>query len=210
MKKLTIIILSVVLLLVSSLTTFASTICVEVEPGFFVEVFKQLSPSSNEIDFIANYGINDHAFVYAGYGTDVQYIFIGGRYAFNNAAATLSYTASGTYTELKPGFRYKYNMSEQLNFVGELDYVSSVDTSGGSSESASSFELIAQAEYSIGDKLVLNGGIKYVGSSGSGSASILIGSELYATEDLTICLDYEMATQTGADSTLGLDVSFAF
>jgi hypothetical protein len=211
MKNLAIIVLSVFMLLILSLTAFASTIGVGVEPGLSIEAYKQLSPTSNEIDFYVNYGINEQSLIYIGYGTDVQYIYIGGRYAFNqNMALTLLYTSSSTYTELRPGFRLKYDISEELGLVGELDYLSGTDTSGGSPESSSSLQLIGQAEYSIGDMLVLNGGIKYISSSGSSSTSILIGSEYYPTENLTICLDYEMATQTGVDSTLGLDVSFAF
>jgi hypothetical protein len=214
MKKYIILVFTLVLIFVLGFTTQASQIPVGVERGLSFELTKVFTtPATDEIIVKGNYGLNDHLLLSLGYGTSSQTWIFAGRNAFSkNTAIIWEYKkatvgASEANTILFGG-RFKLNLSDQLDIVGEANYsYYSFTISHAAVSSINSSLIKCQGEYKLSDMLVLNGGASYASAEGVTGTTIIVGAELQPIKQFKAGLDYSMPS-TGDQGMITLVLSY--
>ena len=203
MKRTTVVFLAFILVFALGSATEASTIGVNVNPGYSVSVDKTLDPSDDAWTITGNLGINDRLMLKLGYTTDVDMFYFGGRYELRNNLALGFGVDFGDHTDVfSLDLRGKKNLSERWDIVGVLAYTNP----DGADDLIS---ILGQLEYKIGEIGALNLGLDYVTDGDDSETYYLVGAEFYISK-VCLYLDYTANIDNSDDDKLTAGVEFKF
>jgi hypothetical protein len=172
MKKYLTLFLIVIMMDVFAVKAFASSLGVNVPPGYVLEVDSMFTSGGNYFAPAFFAGINENLALGVMYDTTFQYFTVTGRYVIvRNVAADVFYRFSGSGS-WKADLRGKFFLNQNLALAGMVSY-DSMDTG--------SFGALGQAEYLFSENWMGNVGINYSNSL----TSLLLGLD-YASENLAV------------------------
>lgn len=207
MKKLLVLILTLVMILSVGYVTLASTIGIGATEGFQAEVGTYVAPSDydDNVYLTGYYGLNEKTLFSLGYATDSKDLTLGARYAFaKNMAVTLDYLIPDTEdvdNVATIGFRYKANISDALALVGVLEYTDS--------DPEAQIDVIGQVEYAFTDMVIGTLQFDHYEIDEVDGTDITVGIEANLTEEFCVYLDYTIPDE-GDDDLVYLGVCYAF
>lgn len=207
MKKLLCLVLACAMLLVAGSAAMASTIGVNVKPGYSVNVEKDFEPDTDAWFIYGNFGLNEKWLLKIGYVTDEDLFYLGGRYEIiNNLALGFGYYGSDYYDKYSIDLRGKANLTEKLDLAGVVKYNYKDWDGGGSSDS---WDFLGQLEYKLGEIGALNVGFKYVDTDFDDETYYVAGAEFYI-QRVTLYFDYFVNIDESDDDRLMAGMKIAF
>jgi hypothetical protein len=203
MKRITITLLALIMVFTLGVAAEASTIGVNVEPGYSVSVDKTIDPSDDAWTVTGNFGINDRLLLKLGYTTDVDMFYFGGRYELrNNLALGFGVDFGDDNDAFTLDLRGKKNISNRWDIVGVLSYTNP-------DEADDLISLLGQLEYKLGKIGALNLGLDYLTDGDDSETYYLVGAEFYISK-VCLYLDYTANTDDSDDDKLTAGVEFKF
>ncbi len=181
-------------------STLANTIPIAVSKGVSISLERSLESSdlSEPTIVTGNFGLNDHLLLKCAYITEEERNIIGGRYAFNEKMAVMfEHEWKDDASSNKYGFGYKFNLRDQLDLVGLVEYQSKDIT------------LTGQAEYEFKEAITAYGGFKYAKpDQGDAATDLLVGVEYMPLDIFSLYFDYIMPEED--DELIYFGVSYMF
>lgn len=228
MKKMFVLVLAALFTLVLGSAAMASTMGVNVSPGFAIDIEHDFIATDGNDDtaFRLNWGVNENLYLKFTY-TGFQDPFLDGIKAFgmryellNNFAFVANYKTQEVVdvdldtidnTKYNLGFRGKLDLGKTADLVGELTwnhgYYKNLDLVGDTDNSIN-WELYTQLEFKIGEVGALNFGADVVRTGNETDTTWLAGAEFYSGKS-TIYFDYYMYDNSDFnDLCLGVEIGF--
>ncbi|HEY8463139.1 MAG TPA: hypothetical protein VIM29_03830 [Bacillota bacterium] len=216
MKRLTVLLSVIILVLTLATNALAGTIGVNVGEGYSVSLQNEnLDYDSYKIT--GNIGISSQTLLWLSYATESEKdaddatTSFGLRYEFiNNFAGTFQYDYSEKKNAFTLGLRAKKDLLEPVALVGKAEY-SSIEPENA--DSYTGYHLTGQVEYAFNEYLTANLGVAYLDYDLKGydaTTKLLAGLEFYPTDQLTCWIDYCKDEDSDVDDIIGVGVEFKF
>lgn len=186
-KKIMCVCLALAMVIFIGSTAIASTIGVNVKPGYSINVEKDFEPDTDAWFIYGSFGISENWLLRVGFITDEDVFYLGGRYEIvNNLALGFGFYGAENYDKYCIDLRGKANLTEKLDLVGVLKYNYKDWDGGGSTDS---WDFTGQFEYKMGTIGALNTGFKYVDTDKDSDTYYIVGAEFYLKK-VTLYFDY--------------------